>query len=140
VFETVIPTERTAIWLKVYDGCLRILAPKHPGALVIAADELEFLTELVNASNNTKAQLVVPSLRVLFVDDCRLPEGFHEAERSQHATSGFEKWMVRLQHGDFFPLLNHALSIEPWICIYRTDGGSRYARRCLQLSDFQQCQ
>ncbi|KIY43370.1 hypothetical protein FISHEDRAFT_53048 [Fistulina hepatica ATCC 64428] len=68
-FESVVPSERTRISLKIVDGSIRALAPNHPGAMVVHVGELDFATDLVGASPEFSFSLSVPSSSLLVVDD-----------------------------------------------------------------------
>jgi autophagy-related protein 2 len=67
-FESVIPSERTRVDLKIMEGSLRSLAPIHPGAIVFYFGDLDFSTDLVGDSPDTSLHLSVPSLSVLLLD------------------------------------------------------------------------
>lgn len=68
-FESVVPSERTSVHLRIYDGSIRAFAPKHPGAIIIHVGDLEFLTDLVGDSPESSFRLVVPALAFLALDD-----------------------------------------------------------------------
>ena len=73
-----------------------MLPPKHPGALAISIQELEFSTDLVGDSPETQLQLLVPSLRIMFIDE--LPgSGIMQPslDRVPQSLWGYEKWRVR---------------------------------------------
>ncbi|TFK42519.1 hypothetical protein BDQ12DRAFT_703030 [Crucibulum laeve] len=69
VFESVVPSERTCISLKIRDGSVRAFAPKHPGALVCYIDDLDFDTNIVGDSSDTTFYLLIPGLSILAIDD-----------------------------------------------------------------------
>ncbi|KAJ7063368.1 hypothetical protein C8F01DRAFT_1209678 [Mycena amicta] len=68
-FESVVPTEKTHISLKILDSSLRVVALNHPGALVVHAGALSFSTSLVGGSADLSLQLSLSELAVLMVDD-----------------------------------------------------------------------
>ncbi|GLB34893.1 putative autophagy-related protein 2 CAD motif containing protein [Lyophyllum shimeji] len=68
-FESVIPSERTRISLKVSDGAIRAFAPSHLGAIVLQVDDLDFSTDVVGESPDSSFRLSVPALALLAVDD-----------------------------------------------------------------------
>ncbi|KAG6874206.1 hypothetical protein C0995_003752 [Termitomyces sp. Mi166 len=68
-FESVIPSERTRISLRILDGAIRVFAPNHPGAVVIHIDDLEFATDVIGESPDSSFCLSIPSLALLAVDD-----------------------------------------------------------------------
>ncbi|KAJ8078907.1 autophagy- protein 2 [Marasmius tenuissimus] len=68
-FETVVPSERTSLLVKVMNGSVRVTAPKHPGALIIHMGELEFATNLIGSATTFSFKLCVPSLALLAIDD-----------------------------------------------------------------------
>ncbi|KAJ7581343.1 hypothetical protein C8J56DRAFT_959789 [Mycena floridula] len=68
-FESVIPSERTVVSLKVLDCSVRAVAPVHPGAIILHLGELEFSTNLVGDSPDAQFNLSVPSLALLALDD-----------------------------------------------------------------------
>ncbi|THH20691.1 hypothetical protein EW146_g715 [Bondarzewia mesenterica] len=90
-FESVVPSERTRVFVKIMDGSVRLLAPKHPGALALHIGELEFSTDLVGDSTETSLNLSVPALGVLLTDDHRAAE---EEISSQNlmGTKGIRFW------------------------------------------------
>ncbi|KAF9464765.1 hypothetical protein BDZ94DRAFT_466688 [Collybia nuda] len=52
-FDSVIPSEKTSISLKIVDGSIRGFAPRHPGVMVIHVDDLEFSTDVIGDSPNS---------------------------------------------------------------------------------------
>jgi hypothetical protein len=89
-FESVIPTERTRISLKISNGSLCAFAPSHPGALVTYIGDLDFSTEVVGSSPKSSFWLSIPALAFLAIDD--LSEcGDYEASASHH---GIAFWKV----------------------------------------------
>lgn len=68
-FESVIPSERTRISLRVSDGSINAVAPKHPGSVVVHIGDLEFGTNLVGSSSDVSFRLSVPALALLAIND-----------------------------------------------------------------------
>ncbi|EEB86835.1 hypothetical protein MPER_16061, partial [Moniliophthora perniciosa FA553] len=68
-FETVIPSERTKITLKVINGSVKATAPKHPGAFVLHTGEADFSAEISGSSTTNDFNLAVTSTAFLAIDD-----------------------------------------------------------------------
>ncbi|KAG6917968.1 hypothetical protein DXG01_017152 [Tephrocybe rancida] len=68
-FESVVPSERTHISLKIYDGAIRAFAPTHPGSIVVHVDDMDFTTDVVGKSPDSSFRLSIPALALLAVDD-----------------------------------------------------------------------
>ncbi|TFY72678.1 hypothetical protein EVG20_g338 [Dentipellis fragilis] len=68
-FESVVPSERTRIAVKVNDGSIRLFAPVHAGALVLHIGDFHFSTEIAGNSSELKLLISAPSLAVLLTDD-----------------------------------------------------------------------
>ncbi|KAK0459804.1 uncharacterized protein EV420DRAFT_1629183 [Desarmillaria tabescens] len=68
-FESVIPSERTRISIRISDGSINTVAPKHPGSVVVHIGDLEFGTNLVGSSSDVSFRLSVPVLALLAIDD-----------------------------------------------------------------------
>ncbi|KAA1471103.1 hypothetical protein DENSPDRAFT_858705 [Dentipellis sp. KUC8613] len=68
-FESVVPSERTRIAVKVNDGSVRLFAPTHAGALVLHIGDFHFSTEIAGSSSDLKLLISAPSLAVLVTDD-----------------------------------------------------------------------
>ncbi|KAI0780919.1 hypothetical protein BD413DRAFT_660017 [Trametes elegans] len=92
-FESVVPTERTRITVKVIDTSIRLLAPSHPGALVPYIGELDFSTVIEGNSPSTSMNLAVPSLAILLIDDTTsAPDETDASGRPQTAEHGVSFW------------------------------------------------
>nr|GAT53224.1 predicted protein [Mycena chlorophos] len=89
-FESVVPTERTHISLKILDGSIRAVTAKHPGALVIHSGNLTFSTTLVGGSTDVALQLSLAELAVMMVDDLA-----DVVVPSAHKYSGVALWNKR---------------------------------------------
>ncbi|KAG6866970.1 hypothetical protein C0991_003886 [Blastosporella zonata] len=68
-FEAVIPSERTRITLKLFDGAIQVFAPIHPGAIVVHIDDLDFATDVVGNSSDSSFRITIPALAILAIDD-----------------------------------------------------------------------
>lgn len=68
-FESVIPSERTRILIRISDGSINAVAPKHPGSVVVHIGDLEFGTNLVGSSSDVSFRLSVPAFALLAVND-----------------------------------------------------------------------
>lgn len=88
-FESVIPSERTAVSLKIMDGSIRAVAPSHPGAVVLHIGDLSFSTNIVGSSADVAFQLSTPALAVLALDD------LSSVNEVNHSSSGVNFWKVR---------------------------------------------
>ncbi|KAJ7219339.1 hypothetical protein GGX14DRAFT_591678 [Mycena pura] len=86
-FESVIPTEKTSISLKVNDGSIRVLADNHPGAVVIHTGSMDFSTNVVGDSPDSSFHITVSELAVLMIDDLG-----DTIEPSVHNYSGVRTW------------------------------------------------
>ena len=88
-----IPSERTSIHLKIYDGSVRAFAPQHPGAIVVHVGDLGFSTEVVGNSPESTFKLLVPALAVLVIDDS---SGVVTTTQKTNFSNGVAFWQVRL--------------------------------------------
>ncbi|KAF7294875.1 GP-PDE domain-containing protein [Mycena indigotica] len=86
-FESVVPTEKTHISLKVLDGSIRLIATSHPGALVLHIGALGFSTSLVGGSTDLSLQLSLSNLAALMVDDLA-----DTVAISAHKYTGLQLW------------------------------------------------
>ncbi|KAK7054763.1 autophagy-related protein 2 [Paramarasmius palmivorus] len=68
-FETVVPSERTKINLKIGNGSIKVTAPKHPGAFILHIGEVEFSTEISGSSTTNDLNFAVTSVAFLAIDD-----------------------------------------------------------------------
>ncbi|KAI0336552.1 hypothetical protein GY45DRAFT_1291461 [Cubamyces sp. BRFM 1775] len=92
-FESVVPSERTRINVKIVDTSIRLLAPSHPGALVPYIGELDFSTVIEGNSPVFSINLSIPSLALLLVDDVSsFPEESDTATRTHSAAHGVAFW------------------------------------------------
>ncbi|KAL7283400.1 hypothetical protein ACG7TL_002830 [Trametes sanguinea] len=89
-FESVVPSERTKVNLKILDTSIRLLAPSHPGAVVPYIGELDFSTVLEGNSSTTTMNLSVPTLALLLIDDLStFPDDSEEGTRTHSSASGY---------------------------------------------------
>ena len=68
-FETVVPTERTKLSVRVTDGSVKTHASTHPGALVFYIGDLTVDTDLVGDAVSSLLHVLVPELSILLLDD-----------------------------------------------------------------------
>jgi autophagy-related protein 2 len=94
VFESVIPSERTRISLKIMNGSIRVLAPVHPGAILFHFGELDFSTDIVGDSQENSFCLHVTTASILFLDDLAVEEPRPEAANTQVILEGTAYWKV----------------------------------------------
>lgn len=90
-FESVIPSDRTRVSVKVVDGAIRLFAPNHPGGLVTHLQEMEFSTDVVGDSRDSSFHIDGSSLSLLALDDCGKQE---TATQSKYLLGGVAKWTV----------------------------------------------
>ncbi|KAF8964063.1 hypothetical protein BDZ97DRAFT_2058708 [Flammula alnicola] len=90
-FESVIPSDRTRIFVKIVDGSIRIFAPRYPGALVSHMQELEFSTDVIGDSRDSSFHIVATALALLAIDDAQDQESHLEPARS---IRGISTWMA----------------------------------------------
>ncbi|KAJ3725873.1 hypothetical protein C8R42DRAFT_575547 [Lentinula raphanica] len=87
-FETVVPSERTKITLRVVDGSVKVLAPTHPGALLLHIGNLDLATDLIGESPKLEFMLKVYSAALLGIDDMA---EFHVSTTSAESFSFWKK-------------------------------------------------
>ncbi|KAI0748137.1 hypothetical protein C8Q80DRAFT_1120684 [Daedaleopsis nitida] len=68
-FESVVPSERTRVNVKVHDTSIRLFAPTHRGALLPYIGELEFSTVIEGNSPIMSMNLSLPAFYLLLIDD-----------------------------------------------------------------------
>ncbi|KAJ3787784.1 hypothetical protein GGU10DRAFT_134981 [Lentinula aff. detonsa] len=88
-FETVVPSERTKITIKVVDGSVKVLAPTHSGALLLHIGDLDFSTDLIGESPELEFLLRIQSAALLAIDD------MGEFHASTTSAEGFLFWKNR---------------------------------------------
>ncbi|TDL27313.1 hypothetical protein BD410DRAFT_762110 [Rickenella mellea] len=71
VFESVVPSERTRVSMKIMDGAIRATLDDHPSALLTYLGNFQFHTEIIGDSNEIALQFTVPALSILLTDDVR---------------------------------------------------------------------
>ncbi|KAI1795867.1 hypothetical protein LXA43DRAFT_989826 [Ganoderma leucocontextum] len=91
-FESVVPSERTRVNVKVHDTSIRLFAPTHKGALLPYIGELEFATVIEGNSHNMSMSLGVPSLSLLLIDDLASNDGDVTPARASSAAHGVPFW------------------------------------------------
>ncbi|CAE6364266.1 unnamed protein product [Rhizoctonia solani] len=68
-FEAVVPTERVRLNLSLVDSCVKVIAPKHPGALVTVIGEVNFNTDVIGSSSETISDAGLHAVTVMLVDE-----------------------------------------------------------------------
>ncbi|EGN93260.1 putative peripheral membrane protein required for the formation of cytosolic vesicles [Serpula lacrymans var. lacrymans S7.3] len=68
VFESVVPSERTHVSVKIMESSLHAFAPGHPGAAVLYIGETTLSLDLINKSSELSLKMLVPSISVLLID------------------------------------------------------------------------
>ncbi|TFK76391.1 hypothetical protein BDN72DRAFT_785226 [Pluteus cervinus] len=68
-FESVIPTERSSISVRIINGSVRAFAPNYPGAIILYLGDLSFKTDVVGNAPDSTFSLSVPSLAIFAIDD-----------------------------------------------------------------------
>jgi autophagy-related protein 2 len=84
VFDSVVPSERTHIAVKLLDTSIRALGPKHPGGMVLHIGEADYVTIIIGNHPETSFHLSVQALSLLLIDDL---ETITEDASSVHAIS-----------------------------------------------------
>ncbi|OCH92227.1 hypothetical protein OBBRIDRAFT_869049 [Obba rivulosa] len=93
VFESVVPSERTRVSLKLADTSVRIMAARHPGALVSYFGELDFSTDIVGDSPEMEFNCGIASLSLYFLDDLKvLAEDSTPAKQHKRGSSSGSIW------------------------------------------------
>ena len=90
-FESVIPSDRTRVSVKIVDGSIRMFAPNCPGGLVTHIQELEFATDVVGDFCDSSFRINATSLSLLALDDCIRQESFPDSKRTSR---GIAAWTV----------------------------------------------
>lgn len=122
-FESVVPSERTRVNVKILDTSIRLLAPSHPGAVVPYIGELDFSTVIEGNSPTSTINLSIPALALLLIDDISSsPEDSDASGRAHASTHGVGFWKVGVIN---FPRDQAftALWVVGWLCVVR--GGFR---------------
>lgn len=95
-FESVVPSERTQVNVKVHDTSIRLYAPTHKGALLSYIEELEFSTVIEGNSPIISMNLGVPSFSLLLVDDLTSNDGDVTPARASSTAHGVSFWKVNM--------------------------------------------
>ncbi|KAH9996789.1 hypothetical protein BJV77DRAFT_960396 [Russula vinacea] len=69
VFESVIPSERTRITVKIEEGSARLFAPRHTGAFVLHLGDVELATEVAGDSPEIRLRVAGRALKAFFTDN-----------------------------------------------------------------------
>ncbi|KAF4615034.1 hypothetical protein D9613_003111 [Agrocybe pediades] len=90
-FESVIPSDRTRIFVKILDGSIQALAPSNLASIVSHIDELEFSTDVVGESRHSSFQVQATDLSLLVTDDVSAQTSVAGAYRGRNmwAASGY---------------------------------------------------
>lgn len=64
-----VPTERLRLSLSLNDSCIKLVAPTHPGALVVVACDVQFSTDIIGGAPETISDASLSSVTVLLVDE-----------------------------------------------------------------------
>ncbi|KAH9966770.1 hypothetical protein BC827DRAFT_1374003 [Russula dissimulans] len=91
VFESVVPSERTRITVKIADGSARLFVPHHTGALVVHFGDTDFGTEVVGDSPEIQLRIAGQALTALFTDN-HLEAVQASSNRSQPDVQGPLYW------------------------------------------------
>ena len=91
-FESVVPSERTKLSVKITDGSLRAFAPSHLGALVVHLADFSFSTDLVGGAEELALVVNIHALNIMFTDNSSLSEDQVKSSTSQDTLS---YWKVR---------------------------------------------
>ncbi|KAK2466861.1 hypothetical protein APHAL10511_001119 [Amanita phalloides] len=87
VFESVVPSEKTSISLRLQDSSIRAFAPTLPGALLLHVGDMEFMTDIIGNAREDTFHLLVHNLSLLTVDDLSCCE-----DTSVHQSSSVSYW------------------------------------------------
>ncbi|KDN38407.1 hypothetical protein RSAG8_09501, partial [Rhizoctonia solani AG-8 WAC10335] len=68
-FEAVVPTERLRLNLSLVDSCVKLVAPKHPGALAVVIGVVHFNTDVIGGSSEIISEASLHTVTVLVVDE-----------------------------------------------------------------------
>lgn len=90
-FESVIPSDRTRISIKVLDGSIRLLAPKYPGSVVFHLGELDFSTDVVDDSRGSSFNISATGLSILAIDNIH-----DQVNMDSRSSPGLSIWLVSL--------------------------------------------
>jgi autophagy-related protein 2 len=94
VFESVVPSERTQITVKIGEGSVRLFAPKNNGAFVLHLGDLDLSTEMVGDSPEILLCIAGRDLAALFTDNYL--EAAQEASiQNQPNAQGALHWKAR---------------------------------------------
>ncbi|KAH9843042.1 uncharacterized protein C8Q71DRAFT_735660 [Rhodofomes roseus] len=94
-FESVVPSERTRLSVKVVDTSLQTLCPTYRGALIPYIGELDFSTVIEGASPDLTFLLDIPAVSLFLVDDVKVMSQQLDSAKVGHPTArspGAEYW------------------------------------------------
>jgi autophagy-related protein 2 len=106
VFESVVPSERTRLSVKVVDSSVRALCPNYPGSLILHVGELDFSSVMVGSVPETNFSLDLQALSLLVIDDLScsnetLTSSSKATSMSRLSRSGGGIWKVLNHHFTF---------------------------------------
>ncbi|KAF8625802.1 hypothetical protein AX15_005189 [Amanita polypyramis BW_CC] len=88
VFESVIPSEKTSVILRVQESSIHAFGPTNPGALLFHIGDLEFMTDVIGNVTENTFNLLIPNISLLSIDDLSSREDIGVA----HNMSGVSYW------------------------------------------------
>ncbi|KAI0797999.1 hypothetical protein C8Q75DRAFT_709658 [Abortiporus biennis] len=92
-FESVVPSERTSVSLKVVDTSIRAFAPTYPGSVVVHMDDISFNTVLVGNGTENSFHLIVQQLSLLLIDDVKdIEEGLRQNPTRNDRSNTCKLW------------------------------------------------
>jgi autophagy-related protein 2 len=94
VFESVVPSERTQITVKIGEGSVRLFAPKSTGAFVLYLGDLDLSTEMIGDSPEVLLRITGRDLAALFADNY-LEVAQEASIQSQRDVQGSLRWKAR---------------------------------------------
>ena len=90
VFESVVPSERTKIAVKITETALQVTAPNQQSALVLSLSDASASTDLVSKSTETLADISIVAMSVLLIDNSRETG----EQRVSHLEGDVDIWRV----------------------------------------------
>ncbi|KAJ3557004.1 hypothetical protein NM688_g1710 [Phlebia brevispora] len=104
VFESVVPSERTRVSVKVLDSSVRVLAATNPGSLVLHIGELDFNTVLVGNLPEMSLHILAQTTSLFLIDDISTLDDESSSEQAVRR--------VRNSRGGYWKALGYALVME----------------------------
>lgn len=94
VFETVVPSERTTIELKLCDTAVRVTPPSKPCAFLLSLEDVTVKTGLSSHTPEIELFTAGDGLSILLIDDVQ--SGHFDTEA--HVSQGLEYWRVSVMY------------------------------------------